>query len=76
VFGVAGVGDADARGDQVHESELHGVQVSADQGAPVAQGMVAGVFVWARASVVWLQGGSLLWGCVWGGPGGVGGRVA
>ena len=55
----------------MHESELHGVQVSADQGAPVAQGMVAGVFVWARASVVWLQGGSLVWGCVCGGPGGV-----
>jgi hypothetical protein len=33
------VGDADARGDQVHESELYGVQVSVDQGAPVAHGI-------------------------------------
>lgn len=37
---LAGAGDADARGDQVHESELHGVQVPPDQGPPVAQGMV------------------------------------
>lgn len=42
----AGPWDADARGDKVHESELHGVQVPPDQGPPVAQGMGA----------VWLSG--------------------
>ena len=57
----AGAGDADARGDQVHEPELHRVQVSPDQGAPVAQGRAAaGVAVglggagrWGRVALKW-----------------------
>lgn len=56
----AGAWDADARGDKVHESELHGVQVPPDQGPPVAQGMGAVCFVRGLVFLgvvgVWVRG--------------------